>query len=210
MLLLSPAKRPGVARHCSSRGVDSQNLRWAAASASLAAVPEVSNCIEYTRWSPRGHPGAAQSDHLYNSQPVHCISALNFAAGALALAVASVKHVCQGHTPLHCVQQTDFFPGSACFSGSAGTATFSEQPDEAGSAMLGPLPPFTDVPGRLRYGSRVWQARRQQRDSLIADLKGRVQSAGLAGVAAMVILNSLYYSGAGLARLQRAVLSRKP
>lgn len=107
-LLLSPANRPGIARRCSSRGVDSQNLRCAAASASLTAVPEVSICIQDTRWSPRGHPGAAQSDHLSSSHPVHCISALSFAAGALALAVASVKQFCQGNHKLHCIQYTDF------------------------------------------------------------------------------------------------------
>lgn len=40
------------------------------------------------------------------------------------------------------------------------------------------------------------QARQHRRGLLVADLKRRVQSAGLAGVGAMVILNSVYYTGA--------------
>ncbi|KAK9819180.1 hypothetical protein WJX81_002710 [Elliptochloris bilobata] len=91
-------------------------------------------------------------------------------------------------------------PGSACFGGSAGMATFVERADRAGDAALelGPPPALADVPGRLRYGWRLWQARRHRRSRLVADVRRRVQSAGLAGVAAMVILNFLYYTGAFL------------
>ncbi len=87
-------------------------------------------------------------------------------------------------------------PGSACFGGSDGTATFAEHRQEEGQAALGALPPLSDVPGRLRYGYRLWQARRERRGALAAVLRQRVQRAGLSGMAAVAVLNSLYYSGA--------------
>ena len=48
-------------------------------------------------------------------------------------------------------------------------------------------------PTELAVGA---QARQHRRGRLVADLRRRVQSAGLAGVGAMVILNSVYYTGA--------------
>lgn len=81
-------------------------------------------------------------------------------------------------------------PGSACFGGSNGTATFAEHRQEEGQAALGALPPLSDVPGRLRYGYRLWQARRERRGALAAVLRQRVQRAGLSGMAAVAVLNS--------------------
>ena len=53
----------------------------------------------------------------------------------------------------------------------------------------------------------VPQARQRRRGQLVADLRRRMQSAGLAGVGAMVILNSVYYTGARMLSQFRVVLA---
>ena len=55
-------------------------------------------------------------------------------------------------------QQALGVAGSARFGGSAGMATFVGRAGD-GALELGLLPPLSDVPGRLRYGWRLWQVR---------------------------------------------------
>ena len=53
-------------------------------------------------------------------------------------------------------KQATVVAGSARFGGNAGMATFVERAGDA-ALELGPPPPLGNVPGRLRYGWRLWQ-----------------------------------------------------
>ena len=78
----------------------------------------------------------------------------------------------------------------------------TQSPGGSGRAL-----PLTTSSVGVAKAYSVPQARQRRRGQLVADLRRRVQSAGLAGVGAMVILNSVYYTGTRMPSQLRVVLA---